>query len=208
MVGRKWRTRLKTYGLLHIRKRISPNEVQPPTPLPPHTHIHRPICNNAHACCLSIRTQPRRRSEGAVIYDPFKRPARRGRDRCYAASYKHRATTQTRGHPTVLLRFVHTRTHVHVLHIPRAHGDVAPPTEDPPSLPVPSLPVTRSQTRRHTRTNVSGRYYHSCAPHALIGTFAAAVTGSITYHGHTFRRKCVLSVRPIMPCWEIRRRGM
>jgi len=120
----------------------------------------------------------------------------------------HRATTQTRGHPTVLLRFVHTRTHVHVLHIPRAHGDVAPPTEDPPSLPVPSLPVTRSQTRRHTRTNVSGRYYHSCAPHALIGTFAAAVTGSITYHGHTFRRKCVLSVRPIMPCWEIRRRGM
>ena len=26
MVGRKWETRLKTYGLLHIRKRISPNE--------------------------------------------------------------------------------------------------------------------------------------------------------------------------------------
>ena len=24
---------------------------------------------------MSIRTQPRRRSEGAVIYDPFKRPA-------------------------------------------------------------------------------------------------------------------------------------
>ena len=41
MVGRKWETRLKTYGLLHIRKRISPNEVQPPVPLPPHTHIHR-----------------------------------------------------------------------------------------------------------------------------------------------------------------------
>ena len=38
MVGRKWGTRLKAYGLLHIRKCISPNEVQTPVPLPPHTH--------------------------------------------------------------------------------------------------------------------------------------------------------------------------
>jgi len=36
--GRKWGTRLKAYGLLHIRKRISPNEVHPPDPLLPHTH--------------------------------------------------------------------------------------------------------------------------------------------------------------------------